>query len=44
MQLIRVMLSGKGSGVDLLGMIELLGKDEVCNRIEKAMTIISKIN
>jgi glutamyl-tRNA synthetase len=33
MQPLRVLVSGKGSGVDLLGMIELLGKDDVCERI-----------
>ncbi len=42
MQLVRVLVSGKGSGVDLLGMMELLGKDEVCKRIEKAVMVISK--
>jgi glutamyl-tRNA synthetase len=41
MQLLRVIISGKGSGVDLLGMLELLGKDEVCERIESAL---KKIN
>ena len=42
MQLIRVIISGKGSGVDLLGMMELLGRDEICIRIEKGMNSISK--
>ena len=42
MQLIRVVISGKGSGVDLLGMMELLGREEICNRIEKGMNSISK--
>jgi glutamyl-tRNA synthetase len=37
MQLLRVLTSGKGSGVDLLGMIQLLGKEEVCERIERAL-------
>lgn len=41
MQLLRILLSGKGKGVDLLGMIELLGCDEVCERIEKALAKIS---
>jgi len=42
MQLIRVLVSGKGSGVDLLGMMELLGRDEVCSRLEKGVTVVSK--
>ncbi|MBI4945775.1 MAG: glutamate--tRNA ligase [Bacteroidetes bacterium] len=41
MQLTRVLISGKGSGVDLLGMMELLGRDEVCNRLAKGVTVIS---
>ncbi len=41
MQLTRVLISGKGSGVDLLGMMELLGKEEVCNRLTKGVTVIS---
>jgi hypothetical protein len=32
-----VMLSGQGSGVDLFGMIALLGKTEVMARIKKAL-------
>ena len=38
LQLFRVMLSGQGSGVDLFGMIALLGKDEVSARINKALS------
>jgi len=41
MQLTRVLISGKGSGVDLLGMMELLGREEVCNRLTKGVTVIS---
>jgi glutamyl-tRNA synthetase len=43
MQLIRVVISGKGSGVDLLGMMELLGRDEICSRLTKGIEIISNI-
>jgi glutamyl-tRNA synthetase len=42
MQPLRILLSGKGSGVDLLGMIELLGRDEICRRIEKGLIEIKK--
>jgi glutamyl-tRNA synthetase len=41
MQLTRVLISGKGSGVDLLGMMELLGRDEVCHRLAKGVAVIS---
>ena len=41
MQLLRVLISGKGKGVDLMGMLELLGRDEVCDRIRKALVAIS---
>jgi glutamyl-tRNA synthetase len=37
LQLLRVMLSGQGSGVDLFGMIALLGKTEVMARIKKGL-------
>lgn len=40
MQLLRVLISGKGSGVDLLGILELLGRDEVCERLKKGMVFI----
>ena len=40
-QLIRVLLSGRGSGMDLLGMMELLGREEVCSRLSKGMESIS---
>ncbi|MFZ9943433.1 MAG: glutamate--tRNA ligase, partial [Bacteroidia bacterium] len=33
MQLLRVLVSGQGGGVDLIGMMELLGKEEGCKRI-----------
>ncbi len=44
MQQLRVLVSGKGSGVDLLGMIELLGCKEVCERVEKGLSKVSKIS
>ena len=37
MQLLRVFISGQGAGVDLIGMIVLLGKEEVTARLKKAM-------
>lgn len=37
LQLFRVMLSGQASGVDLFPMLELLGKQEVSDRIENAL-------
>ncbi|MCX6290782.1 MAG: glutamate--tRNA ligase [Bacteroidetes bacterium] len=37
MQLLRVLISGRGSGVDLLGMMALLGHDEVCSRLERGL-------
>ncbi len=37
MQLLRVFITGEGAGVDLLGMIELLGRDEVVNRLKAAL-------
>lgn len=37
MQLLRVFISGQGAGVDLLGMMELLGKDEVMQRLTNAL-------
>ena len=37
MQLLRVFVSGQSAGVDLLGMINLLGKDEVVLRLNKTM-------
>lgn len=40
LQLFRVMVSGQGSGVDLFGMVELLGKEEAVARINKALTIL----
>ncbi len=42
LQLFRVLLSGQAGGVDLFGMIALLGKTEVCSRIEKALVAIGK--
>lgn len=40
MQLFRVFVSGAGMGVDLLGMLELLGRDEVVSRINKGLKAI----
>lgn len=37
LQLFRVIMSGQGSGVDLFGMVALLGKEEVLSRIAVAM-------
>lgn len=37
LQLFRVIVSGQGSGVDLFGMVELLGRTEVINRIHRAL-------
>ncbi|MBK9402153.1 MAG: glutamate--tRNA ligase [Bacteroidetes bacterium] len=40
LQLFRVIVSGQGSGVDLFGMVELLGRSEIISRIQKALTSI----
>jgi len=42
LQLFRVLISGEGSGVDLFGMVSLLGKVDVCTRIESALTKLGK--
>ena len=42
MQLFRVIVSGVGAGVALFEMVALLGKDEVCKRIEYALLEIRK--
>ena len=42
LQLFRVMLSGQGSGVDLFGMIALIGKEEVSARINNALAHFKK--
>lgn len=42
LQLFRVMISGQGGGVDLTGMVALLGKEETINRIQKALSYIQK--
>ncbi len=44
MQLIRVVISGKGNGVDLLGMMELLGRDEIHSRLTKGIEVVSTIS
>ena len=40
LQLFRVFLSGQGGGVNLFGMAELLGKQEVLQRLKSAMTVM----
>ncbi len=37
MQLLRVLVSGQGGGVDLIGMLELLGNEEVCRRLHNGL-------
>lgn len=37
LQLLRVFVSGQGTGVDLFPMLELLGKDEVVSRLNTAL-------
>jgi len=40
LQLFRVVMSGVGSGIDLFGMVSLLGKEEVNQRIQNALNKI----
>jgi glutamyl-tRNA synthetase len=40
MQLFRVMISGQAGGVDLTGMVALIGKEEAVSRIRKALSFI----
>jgi glutamyl-tRNA synthetase len=40
MQLLRVIISGQGGGVDMFGMFELLGKEEVVQRLGNGLKII----
>jgi glutamyl-tRNA synthetase len=42
MQLLRVLVSGQPGGVDLMGMLELLGQQEIITRIQHAVTHIKK--
>jgi glutamyl-tRNA synthetase len=42
MQLLRVIVSGQGGGVDLLGMIELLGQQEISERMTRALSRIGQ--
>lgn len=42
LQLFRVMMSGQGGGVDLTGMVALLGKEETVSRIQQALSFIQK--
>lgn len=41
MQLLRVFISGQSAGVDLLGMLQLFGKEEVYSRLKKALDSVS---
>lgn len=43
LQLFRVILSGQAGGVDLFPMVELLGKEEVCERLKKGLSSIQNI-
>jgi glutamyl-tRNA synthetase len=40
MQALRVSVTGAGSGPDLMITMEILGREEVANRIEKALASI----
>jgi len=40
LQILRVVLTGRGAGPDLMTIIELLGKEESVGRITKALTIL----
>lgn len=44
MQLLRVLLTGRGSGADLMSTMELWGKDEVISRLEKGIKEIHTIS
>lgn len=41
LQLFRLLLSGQGTGVDLFPMAELLGKPEVCSRIQRGIAVLN---
>lgn len=43
LQLFRVIVSGAGAGVELFPMVELLGNEEICNRIEKSLLVIPQM-
>lgn len=43
LQLFRVVLSGQSAGVDLFPMTELLGKEDVSERLKNGLTIIKNI-
>ncbi|MFM9008636.1 MAG: glutamate--tRNA ligase, partial [Bacteroidota bacterium] len=43
LQLFRVVVSGQGSGVDLFGMVELLGREEVLARIDQALQTLPAV-
>jgi glutamyl-tRNA synthetase len=40
MQAVRLAITGVGSGADLMEIIAVLGKDEVCNRIDNAINTL----
>lgn len=42
LQLFRVLISGQGGGVDLMGMLVLLGKEECVKRIHTALKAVGK--
>ncbi len=42
MQALRVVITGLGGGPDLMKIMELIGREEVVNRIEKALSTIQK--
>ncbi|MEM8939673.1 MAG: glutamate--tRNA ligase [Bacteroidota bacterium] len=42
MQMLRVMITGEGSGPDLMTIIEILGPIEVSNRIKNSIDLLSK--
>ena len=42
MQALRLAVTGAGNGPDLMLMLEMLGKDEVVRRIEKAVEVLGK--
>ena len=44
MQMLRVSLTGDASGPDLMTMIEILGPEEVSNRIKNSLDLLSKEN
>src|SRR5207249_904069 len=41
LQALRVAITGVGAGPDLMNIIELLGSDETCKRMENALEVLS---